>query len=78
MRGGSNFQNYDKSSCKFLHLHSKTRTEGSLKVNSLVDSVVDQQLCEDGSEEGGGDAQTEAAPGPIERPPQAQGQSCEC
>lgn len=50
-------------------LENSYRTEGSLKVNSLVDSVVDQQLCEDGSEEGGGDAQTEAAPGPIERPP---------
>lgn len=54
------------------------RTEGLRKVNSLVDPVVDQQLCEDRSEEGGGDAQTEAASGPIERPPQAQGQSREC
>lgn len=49
----------------------------ALKANSLVDSVVDQQLCENGGEEGGGDAQTKAASGPIKRPPQAQGQGCE-
>ena len=41
-------------------------------LNSLVDSVVDEQLREHGSEDGGGDAQTEAAPGPIERPPETQ------
>lgn len=44
--------------------------------NSLVDSIVDQQLCEEGSQEGCGDAQTKAAPGPVECPPQAQRQSC--
>lgn len=41
----------------------------------LVNAVVDQQLCDDGSEEGGGDAQTKATPGAVERPPQTQGES---
>lgn len=45
--------------------------------NLLVDSIVDQQLCEHSSQEGGGDAQTKATPGPVECPPQAQGQGCE-
>lgn len=78
-------------SCGVWHylLAGKTITKGSCtcsttlccvrarQANSLVDSVVDEQLREDGSEEGGGDAQTKAAPGPIKGPPQAQGQGCE-
>lgn len=48
-----------------------------LKANSLVDSVIDQQLCEDRREEGGGDPQAKTTPGPIKHPPQAQGQGCE-
>lgn len=54
------------------------RAQWALKVNSLVDSVINQQLREDSREEGGGDPQTKATPGPIKRPPQAQGQGCEC
>lgn len=42
--------------------------------DSLVDAVVDEQLREHGGQDGGGDAQAKAAPGPVERPPQAQGQ----
>lgn len=44
------------------------------KADLLVNAIVDQQLCDDSSEEGGGDAQTEATPGAVERPPQAQGE----
>ena len=40
----------------------------------LVDSIVHQQLCEDGGQEGSGDAQAEATAGAVERPPQAQRQ----
>lgn len=45
-----------------------------MTANSLVDSIVDQQLGEHSCQDGGGDAQTKAAPGPVECPPQAQGQ----
>ena len=48
----------------------RSRREGDL----LVDSVVHQQLSDDGGQEGRGDAQAEAAAGAVERPPQAQGQ----
>lgn len=48
------------------------------KGDSLVDSVIDQQLHEDRCEEGGGDPQTKAAPGPVKGPPQAQGQGRQC
>lgn len=46
--------------------------------NLLVDSVVDKQLCEHSSQEGRSDAQTKAAPGAVECPPQTQGQRCQC
>lgn len=65
-----------KCSCTCIQKQSRS-TKVALKANSLVDSVVDQQLCENGGEEGGGDTQTKAASGSIKRPPQAQGQGCE-
>ena len=40
----------------------------------LINTIVDQQLGDDSGQEGGGDAQTKAAPGTVKRPPQAQGQ----
>lgn len=40
----------------------------------LVNAIIDEQLRENGGQDGGGDSQTEAAPGPVECPPQAQGQ----
>lgn len=43
--------------------------------DSLVNSVVDQQLCDHSGQEGSGDAQAEATPGPVKGPPQPQGQS---
>lgn len=78
-------KNKQKLCCLWFSLYALSSSSSSLGLssismcvnvwwNSLEDSVVNQQLCGQRSQQGDADSEAEAAAGAVERPPQTDGE----